>query len=328
MAKAKKPRLGRGLSSLMAEPAPVTPQEPSEPTSARPEGEAGRPDVHTPEAGGESERAGVADGGLTWLDVGAIEPNPFQPRRGFDEEALEQLAQSIRQDGVMQPIVVRRTEDGERYQLVAGERRWRAAQRAELERIPAILHTLDDRKLAEWAVIENLQREDLNPVERAEAFARLIEKFELSHQDVAERVGVNRSTITNVIRLLDLHPDVREWVRIGKLSAGHGRALLGVDDPEAQLALAKRAVSGGWSVRTVEETVRRATQAAGGESKKKAAGTKSAHLADLQEQIGTQLQTKVNIKPGRKKNSGTLAIEFYDLDQFDALLEKLGVEME
>jgi ParB family chromosome partitioning protein len=260
--------------------------------------------------------------------------DPHQPRQTFDEAALDQLAQSIRQDGVMQPIVVRphpSTRRKGKYQLVAGERRLLAARRVGLAVIPAIVRRLDDQKLAEWAVIENLQREDLNPIERAEAFNRLIDRFRLSHQQVADRVGVNRPTISNFLRILDLHKDVRELVRSGQLSGGHARALLGLSDAEAQLQLAKKATAGAWSVRAVERAVRQAQRAAEPASSQKGSqtpGSRSAHRADLKQQAAEQLGTKVRIKPGRKKNSGTLSIEFYDLDQFARLMQALGVNIE
>lgn len=319
-AKTSKPRLGRGLSSLMPSPVSVAPPKEAERTPAG--GSAGPASDHAdaPEA---------ADGNpLQWVPVDRIEPNPYQPRRAFDQHTLEQLAASIRQDGMMQPVVLRPDGQGDRYQLVAGERRWRAADQAGLKQIPALVRELDERQLAEWAVIENLQREDLNPIERAEALGNLAERFELSHQQVAERIGLDRSTLTNLLRLLELEQDVQELVRLGKLSAGHGRTLRAIDDPEAQCALARKTIDAGWSVRRLEQEVRRGTRPADQQKGRKTPGAKSKHLTDLEAQIGRQLGTKVSIKPGKKKNTGTLSIDFYDLDQFDTLLEKLGVNVE
>jgi len=354
MSKIKKPRLGRGLSSLMAMPSvpvsidanpdvePVDKPLDQEADAVGGEkqvadapgvtAEAGAPvDSEGPELAAD-EKVGGAEG-LIWVKVDALRPNRFQPRRSFDEDALTQLAESIRREGVMQPVVVRANDrpDGE-HELVAGERRWRAAQQAGLTHIPAVVRTLNEQQLAEWAVIENLQREDLNPIERAQAFRQLIDQFNLSQDDLAERVGIDRSTAANTLRLLSLSDEPRELVRLGKLSAGHGRALLGIGDAESQAALARRAVAGGWSVRMIEAAVKRAqTAATGNDEQAGGAGGKprvSAHLADLEQQIAQHLQTKVRLKPGRRKGSGTLAIEFFDLDQFDALMERLGVKAE
>lgn len=338
MSKTGKPRLGRGLSSLMSMPVSVDP--PKKDKHADPSTDASSAPAESTAASNVGDAAHVestddataddnAAGGLTWVAVDAIQTNPFQPRQVFDEASLGELAASIKQDGLMQPVVVRPDGSEGGYQLVAGERRWRAARLAELERIPALVRELSDRQIAEWAVIENLQREDLNPVERAEAFARLVERFDMRHEDVAGRVGINRATVTNALRLLELHADVLGLVRGGQLSAGHARALLGLSDPEAQVALANKAVAGGWSVRAVEEAVRQMNRPADsndGQTTKKARS--SAHLDDLQRQVADQLGTRVRIKPGRKKGSGTLSIEFYDLDQFDGLLGRLGINLE
>jgi ParB family chromosome partitioning protein len=226
----------------------------------------------------------------------------------------------------MQPIVLRPKPAGEGYELVAGERRWRAAQRLGLATVPAIVRELDDRQIAEWAVIENLQREDLDPLERATAFARLADHFALTHQEIADRIGIDRTTVTNFIRLLDLHEDIQELVRKDRLTGGHVRCLLSIADPAAQVALAKRAVAAGWSVRKMEQVVKR--QAGPQLGTGPAATGRSAHLLDLERQIAQQLNTKVHIKPGRRKNAGTLMIDYYDLDQFDALMAKLGVNLD
>ena len=224
----------------------------------------------------------------------------------------------------MQPVVVRPVGKGG-YELVAGERRWRAARTAGLERIPALLRELDDRQLAEWALIENLQREDLNPIERAEAFERLGDGFGLSHEEIAARVGLERSTVSNLLRLLRLAGPVREMVVREALSMGQARALAGVDSPAEQQMLAERAVKEGMSVRQVEAAVKTLRQ--GGEVKAPAKkALRAAYLDDLERQIGEQLSTKVQIKTARKKGAGTLSIDFYSIDQFDELLAKLGVE--
>jgi len=341
------PRLGRGLSSLMAAPVAV------------PAGGAETGDGHA-KADGATDGAVAADRGdtpvtpadesaggapagpaLRQVALDAIEPNPHQPRQQFDDVALEELAASIRQQGMMQPIVLRPRprDNGEAtgsppYQLVAGERRWRAARLAGLAHVPALVQDLDDQQLAEWALVENLQREDLNPIDRAEAFQRLVDLFELTHDGVAERVGLDRSSVTNLLRLLRLVDPVRQLVRDGLLSMGQARAIAGLDGGEAQQAIAGKAVWAGWSVRQVEAACREArdatprggaTPGTDGASSK---GPSTGHLADLERQIGEQLSTRVHIKPGRKKHTGALVIEFYDIEQFDALLSKLGVETE
>ena len=188
------------------------------------------------------------------MAVADIEPNPNQPRVHFDEETLAELAASIAQLGVLQPVLVRVVDD--RYQLIAGERRWRAARRAGLATVPAVIRTSDDVSAVEQALVENLHRQDLTPLEEAAAFQQLIEDFELTHDDVAQRVGRSRSAVTNTLRLLGLPPGVQHLLADGKLSAGHARALLGTPDRALQERLARQASAEGWSVRTMEEMVR------------------------------------------------------------------------
>lgn len=351
--KKKRPsRLGRGLSSLMAAPADLQPvpveAEPTDKGSAdqaapsqgqdqpkppdqaetgtaRPSDRASTPsDTPTPsqpptEAGG---------GGLVRLPIADIHPNRHQPRQSFDEAALKGLAASIRNDGLMQPIVVRAANDGGAgtpYELIAGERRWRAAKLAGLAAVPAIVHELSDEQSAEWALVENLQREDLNPIEKAEAFKRLADTFHLPHAKIAERVGLERSTVTNLLRLLDLSDFCRGLVRENLLSMGQARAIAGLPDAATQQQLAQRAVREGMSVRQVEQEVRKLLHSPAEVTvspKKQAAN----NLVDLEKQIGEQLGTRVKLKTGRKKGAGTLAIDFYSLDEFDALLARMDVK--
>lgn len=263
------------------------------------------------------------------LPVEHIKPNPHQPRQHFNEASLQELANSIRQQGLMQPVIVRPSKpNGETggYELVAGERRWRAAQLVGLTALPAIIRPLEDRQLAEWALVENLQREDLNPMDRADAFQRLLDSFKLSHEEIAERVGIDRSSVTNALRLLNLTPKIREHVREGRISAGQAKVLVGVNDPLKQEMLAERAIRQDWSVRQLEQTARLMAGAKLAAEPEQQGSAKPAHLSDLEEQIARQLRTKVKIKPGRKKGSGSLTIEFYSIDQFDTLLLKLGVQ--
>lgn len=316
----RKPRLGRGLSSLMTKPVPVAVPENPEAGLAMTAPPVTMPAVIEP---AESQSGTDTDEGLRDLDIKQIVPNAAQPRRKFDSAALEGLAQSIRAEGVMQPVIVR--ANGDAYELVAGERRWRAAQMAGLTVVPAIVRELDDLQVAQWSLVENLQREDLNPIERAEAFRNLSEKHRMSHEQIADQVGVERSTITNALRLLNLHPDVRSLVIDGHLSNGQAKALVSVSDPDRQFMLARQAIQSAWSVRQVESAVRK--QVTSSATTKKVPPS-SAHLADLEQQISEQLNTKVQIRPGRKKGTGTLGIEFYSVDQFDELLSRLNIKTE
>jgi len=324
-------RLGRGLSSLMAKPVAVASAQKTEAVAIDP----------LAAGGGQAETivaepiATESSEAILFLAIEAIQPNRHQPRQHFSEASLRQLATSIRSEGVIQPIIVRPTGHSSAhgaiaYELVAGERRWRAAQLAGLAALPAIVRELDDRQVAEWALIENLQREDLNPMERAEAFHRLTEQFNLSHDQIATRVGVDRSTVSNLLRLLNLDKDVRQMVRDGLLSMGQARALASLTDGKLQRALASQAIRQEWSVRKLEQAVRQAGSATSIDAAPApaAAGKKAGHLRDLEQQLEEQLGTKVHIRPGRKKGSGTLAIDFYSLDQFDQILSRLGVEAE
>lgn len=321
-------RLGRGLSSLMAQPVRVPPAALVEAAQGAPHPAAPAPPAAWTRQTGESSPSAAE--GLSLLPVADIQPNPHQPRQHFDDASLQALAASIRREGVMQPVVVRPCRDAAvGYELVAGERRWRAARLAGLDRIPALVRELDDQRVAEWALIENLQREDLNPLERAQAFRSLHQTFGLSHGDIAERVGLDRSTVTNLLRILELDPRVQTLVRDNLLSMGQARALAAVADADAQHALAQRVVAEGLSVRQVEQAVR---QLADGVSAQPAARTRkggaAAHVSDLERQVSQQIGSRVRIRPGRRKGTGAITIEFYSLDQFDALMTRLGVSME
>ena len=265
---------------------------------------------------------------LSYLPIGSITPNRFQPRKNIDPTSLKQLAKSITTDGIMQPIVVRPQpgSPANQYELVAGERRWRAARIAGLSTLPAIVRPLEDQQVAEWALIENLQREDLNPIDKAEAFTTLAAKFSLSHEDIAQRLNLDRSTVSNLIRLLELDQEVRQLIRDGLLNMGQARAIAGSPDSNQQRFLAGRAVREGWSVRKVEAAVRSANSVHPGSKNPTVAKMRPAHLADLEQRIGQHLGTHVKIKPGRKKGSGAMTIEFYSLDQFDQLMKQLGID--
>lgn len=234
----------------------------------------------------------------------------------------------------MQPIIVRprlaRGPDDAAYELVAGERRWRAVMLLGMERVPAIVREIDDRTAAEWALIENVQREDLNPIERCAAVQRLIDEFGLTHQELGERLGLDRASVSNLLRLCDLDSFTRDAVRTRRLTQGHAKALLGVTKLELRHTLARAAIASGWSVRELERRVQHALQPApttGGQPVPGAPRT-SAHLASLEKRLSEHLGTRVALQLGRRKGTGRLIIDFYSLDQFDGLLSRLGFSNE
>jgi ParB family chromosome partitioning protein len=253
-----------------------------------------------------------SSGGLREIETAAIRPNRYQPREHFDEELLNELTESIREVGILQPVLVRPV--GDQFELIAGERRWRAARRLGLARIPALVRDSDDAAALEQALVENVHRSDLNPLEEAAAYQQLIEDFFLTHDAVATRVGRSRASVSNTLRLLQLPPVVQRYVRDGALSMGHARALLGTPDRGLQEQLAGTAVTEGWSVRAVEEAVRgpKAPEAAPESSKVDA--TRATHplrppgLAELEGLLGDHLDTRVAI--GMSAKRGKLTIEF------------------
>jgi ParB family chromosome partitioning protein len=264
---------------------------------------------------------------LSSIEVVMIDPSPYQPRKVMDDGALGRLAESIRRTGVLQPVLVRPLRAG-RFELVAGERRWRAAKMAGLTHVPAIVRSLSDEQAAEHALVENVQREDLNPMERAWALRSLGERFGLTAAQLAERVGLERPTVANLIRLTELEPEIAGMISAGELSAGHGRALLSMAAGEARLGLARRAARETMSVRELERIAPSLTTPITVKASKPGVGMDDARLAvlaDLQRQIGQQLGTKVSIITDRKGKKGRITMEFYGLDHFDALLSKLGV---
>lgn len=250
------------------------------------------------------------------IDIDLIEPNPDQPRVRFTEEGLDELAQSIAANGVIQPIVLRAV--GGRFQIVAGERRWRASQRAGLRKMPAVVREVSDEKLLELALIENIQRQELNPIEEASAYRKLIDTLGLTQESVAERVGKDRTVIATSMRLLKLPDEVKKLIEEGRLSAGHGRALLTNEDAAVQRDLAKQAVDGNWSVRELE----RAAKSKGASN---AASKGVTRLADANEKAAAtklmrHLNTNVKIIPG-KKSGGKIEIEYYGTEDLDRLYQ-------
>ena len=277
-----------------------------------------------PPGGTEGGSAEVA--GLDELPLASISPNRFQPRGHFDEEALSQLADSIREVGVLQPVLVRPTGEGQ-YELIAGERRWRAARRVGLQTIPALVRETDDAAALEQALVENVHRDDLNPLEEAAAYQQLIEDFGLTHDEVAARVGRSRTTVTNTLRLMQLPPAIQKSVQEGKLSMGHARALLGSPDRSFQELLAKRAVAEDLSVRAVEDAVREhqsessgapaADRAADGDAGGNRRRLRPPGLLELEELLGDHLETRVKISMGSSR--GKVVVEFSTLEDLERI---------
>ena len=262
-----------------------------------------------------SETPSTANEELREVDIDLIEPNNVQPRTRFDETQLEELAQSIKTNGVVQPILVRKTNGG-RYQIVAGERRWRAAQRAGLQRIPSVIREVPDDKMLELALIENIQRQELNAIEEAYAYKRLIETFNLTQETVAQRVGRDRTFVTNYLRLLRLPEDIQRLVEESKLSMGHARALLGIDDADKQRDIARAIIDRNLSVRDTERTVKRIV--AGEDSNPVAASpTPSERLGDAntraaESKLRRRLGTQVHILPNQSGEGGKVEVQYYN----------------
>lgn len=311
----KSRRLGRGLSALLQRPVEIHQQETTQPQS-----ESTNTDLSV-------SIATPAEGALREIAIDAIEPNKYQPREQFDESSILQLAESIRQAGILQPVLVRPRRaggsGGVQFELVAGERRWRAAKLAGLVTVPAIVRELSDEDAAEWALVENLQREDLNPMERARAFRALGERFGLSHGQIGEKIGIDRSTVANFIRLTELEPQIQEMIQAGRLNMAHGRTLLAIPPGEQRIALALEALREGWSVRRLE----RAAAAIAKGSKPGAAHVptpKAPSIEELERRLGDYLGTKVAITTDATRKRGRVSIEFYGLDHFDGLMQKIG----
>jgi ParB family chromosome partitioning protein len=278
----RKKALGRGLEALL-------------------------PDVEPAAQGGETDS----------VDVDLIDPNPFQPREEWSDGETEALAESIRMHGILQPLVLRRS--GVRYQLIAGERRLRAARLAGLTRVPAVIREADDRQMLALALVENINRRDLGPIEKGEAFRRLSAEFGLTQEEMGSQVGLSRSAVANFVRLLDLPDPVREMLRNGSISMGHGRALLGLADAESMVRLARKAQKRGLSVRQIEDLV----AAAGSPSRRRKGKTTAASPDEekLVNRLQRRFKTRVRIRD--KGGSGRIEIEYHTLEELDRLLEEL-----
>ncbi|MBZ5660980.1 MAG: ParB/RepB/Spo0J family partition protein [Acidobacteriia bacterium] len=298
--------LGRGLGALIRDSEAAPPQPGPAATSS------GHATAAAPAL------APTVTGGPLQVDIDLLDPSPYQPRTRFAETALEELAQSIRSSGIIQPLVVRKI--GGRYQLIAGERRWRAAQRAQLLRVPVVLREVGDEQALELTLVENIQREDLNPIEQARAFERLMDQFHLTQDEVATRTGKDRATVANSVRLLSLDETFLEWIEEGKMSAGHGRALLAIADPKLRMDLAQKASRGKLTVRQLEKM---ATRRARGRSHQALLETQDPNrqvaIDDLQKHIGT----RVTLRMPAKGRAGELVLEFYDEEQLNGLYERL-----
>src|SRR6202140_5137727 len=300
--------LGRGLGALIREPEPkISPElAPIPPHATTASGTASAPARE------------AAHPGPQQIDIDLIEPSPYQPRTRFREEALDELARSIQASGIIQPLVVRPI--GARFQLIAGERRWRAAQRAGLASVSVIVRQASDELALEMTLVENIQREDLNAIEAARAFELLMAEAQLTQEAVAARTGKDRATVANAIRLLKLEPTIQDWLEEGKLSAGHGRALLAVPDPQLRMRYAHRASRGGLTVRQIERlAARRVRNASPATEEAHADANIRAALEELQRALGT----KVLLRQKTKMRPGQLVLEYYDDAQLMGLYDRL-----
>jgi ParB family chromosome partitioning protein len=259
----------------------------------------------------------VPNTGPQEIDIDLVEPSPYQPRTRFREEALDELARSIQASGIIQPIVVRPV--GRRFQLIAGERRWRAAQRAGLQKVAAIVRQVADELALEMTLVENIQREDLNAIEAARAFERLMDEFQLTQEAVAERTGKDRTTVANAIRLLKLEPTIQDWIEEGKLSAGHGRALLAVVDPQLRMRYAQRASRGGLTVRQIERLASRRARG----SKENVEPHLDPNIREALDELQRHLGTKIFLRERTKLRPGQLVLEYYDDNQLMSLYDRL-----
>jgi len=304
--------LGRGLGALIREPDPQAPTPPAGPPAS----------VGVPTSGGVAAAAAPAlsptSMGPMQIDIDRIDPSPYQPRTRFKEEALDELARSIRTSGIIQPLVVRQV--GNRFELIAGERRWRAAQKAGLTSVSAIVRQVPDELALEMTLVENIQREDLNAIEQARAFERLMDELNATQEGVAERTGKDRATVANAIRLLKLEPTIQDWIEEGKITAGHGRALLAVADPQLRMRYAQRAARGGLTVRQIERLASRRARSAKVLAE---APQLDPNIREALEELQRHLGTKVLLRQKTKVRPGQLVLEYYDEAQLMGIYDRL-----
>ena len=303
-----KRRLGRGLSSLIAQTSPQA-----------------------------AESVVKADNPVDFenqsIPIDSIEANPYQPRTEFDDVKLNQLKQSIEEQGILQPLLLARNDSADAdkpYRLIAGERRLRAAKLANLKAVPAVVKSANTQQMIEWALIENIQREDLNPIERANAYREYLDRFDLTQAQGAQKLGQPRATIANHLRLLDLCDEAQVLIIQGLISFGHAKVLAGLAGrPELQQEFAKQIVADNLSVRALEAVIlENQNRPATTPQAPKAKVVKSAHVTELEERFLQALGTRVAIKPSKRNNRGKIVIDYYSLDDFDRIAEKLGVEYE
>jgi len=304
-----KSRLGRGLGALITSGTTA----PKAPVAA-----------HPPAPAAGAPAAGTAPDGLAGyreVAVHLVEPNPYQPRKEFSPEALAELVDSIRAEGLLQPVIVRAV--GGKFQLIAGERRWRAYQQLKLKSIPARVMTSSDASSASLALIENLQRTDLNPLEEAHGYASLIRDFDLTQDAAAQRVGKGRATVANSLRLLSLEPELQGYVGKGLLSVGHAKVLLGVENSAERLLLGRRALEQGLSVRALEELTRHKIGGTG--KRRRMPGATAATLTDIEKKVTSHLGARTTLKHSPKR--GRIIIEYRGNDDLARVLEKMGVHL-
>jgi len=264
---------------------------------------------------------------IAQVKIRSVIPNPRQPRMDFDAKAIEELADSIRSAGLIQPIVVRpATGSSGRYELIAGERRWRACQTLGWTEIPAIITNATDQDSGVWALIENVHRTDLNPMDRAAALQKLVAEFRLTHEALAEQLGMDRSSITNLLRLSELDSATADLVRKGHLTQGHAKALLGVSSQKTRTTLAESAVRGDWSVRSLEREVQRLSEADIDVPRGTPASRRRSNIDALERKLSQAIGTEVKIQTGKKPNTGKLLISFYSLEQFEGIVSRMGVK--
>ena len=322
-------KLGRGLGRLIPvsakNPAGETPVKAAAPTVAS------AADV-SPSKGPASMTAkqpaveSISGRQIAQIKIQSVIPNPRQPRMDFDSKAIQELADSIRSAGLIQPIVVRPlTGSPGRYELIAGERRWRACQTLGWSEIPAIVTNATDQDSGVWALIENVHRTDLNPMDRAAALQKLVSEFRLTHEALAEQLGMDRSSITNLLRLSELDSATADLVRKGHLTQGHAKALLGVSSQKTRATLAESAVRGDWSVRSLEREVQRLAESEVDVPRGTPASRRRSNIDALERKLSQAIGTEVKIQTGKKPNTGKLLISFYSLEQFEGIVSRMGV---
>jgi ParB family chromosome partitioning protein len=301
-----KPALGRGLGALLG----------SSPVTSKPAGS-----IVTPESPPTAPPEGLNRERVQQVTLSQVHPCPLQPRKDFTPESLQELASSIRENGIVQPLIVRQGASG--LELIAGERRWRAARLVGLETVPVIVREADDRTVLELALIENLQRENLNPIEEAQGYSQLVGQFQLTQEEVAKRVGKSRAAVANALRLLRLEPGIQALVREGRLSVGHAKVILGLDDVAQQRKAAERAVKDALNVRQTEGLVARMQQSPARETSPRLAPKTDAHVSSLEGRIRDRVGTKVRLN--YKAGKGRVEISFFSDDELERILQLLGV---